>query len=109
MINVENLLEELISAGLPVVSVRDGLPVADYSRPLTNEEQTLAGQIVSAHNPDTKLPVVQGIINTAKSAEGVKLSDLTAAQIKALMACLLWKAGGVDKNTVTVKNLEMWM
>lgn len=44
---------------------------------------------------------------TAASAEGLALTALTAAQVKSLLAVLLWKAGAVDKNGV-VKPLAEW-
>lgn len=49
------------------------------------------------------------ILTTAQSAVGVALTALTQAQIKALMACLLYAAGGVDVKTMTVKPLAEWM
>jgi hypothetical protein len=49
------------------------------------------------------------ILATAQSTVGVKFTDLTAAQIKALMACLLYAAGGVDVKNMTVKPLSEWM
>jgi hypothetical protein len=44
----------------------------------------------------------------AQSAAGVALQDLTTGQIKALMAVLLYKAGGVDPDTMTVRPLSEW-
>ena len=51
----------------------------------------------------------QTILNTAQSAVGVQLTALTAAQVRALMACMLYAAGGVDAQTLTVKPLSEWM
>lgn len=50
----------------------------------------------------------QAIINQAQSAVGVLLTDLTAAQRNALVACLLWKAGALDK-TLKIKPLASWL
>jgi hypothetical protein len=36
------------------------------------------------------------------------LSSLTQAQVRALMALLLYQAGGVDPKTLTVKPLDQW-
>jgi len=53
---------------------------------------------------------VKGQITTlAQSAVGVPLADLTQAQIKALMACLLFNAGGVDPATLQVRPLAQWV
>lgn len=49
------------------------------------------------------------IVTLAQSAVGVRLQDLTPAQIKALMACLLYKAGGVDPSTLQVRPLGQWV
>ena len=49
----------------------------------------------------------QQIKALAQSAVGVMLNDLTQAQIKALLAVLLWKAGGVE-NDMTVAPLGKW-
>jgi hypothetical protein len=49
------------------------------------------------------------IITTAQGAVGVTLANLTAAQIKALLACLLYQAGGVDIKTMQVKPLGEWL
>jgi hypothetical protein len=49
------------------------------------------------------------ILALAQSAVGVQLSALTAAQIKALTACILYHVGGVDASTMTVKPLTDWL
>jgi len=48
------------------------------------------------------------ILDLAKSAEGIALKDLSQAQIKALIAVLLFEAGGVDLATMTVRSLNDW-
>jgi hypothetical protein len=48
------------------------------------------------------------IIALAQSAVGVSLSALTAPQVRALTALLLWKAGGV-KADATVRPLAEWL
>ena len=47
---------ELENAGLPVVSVRTGEPIADYSRELTAEEQATASAVIAAHDPNGHMP-----------------------------------------------------
>lgn len=49
------------------------------------------------------------ILTMAQTAVGVTLANLTQAQIKALMAILLYQAGGVDIKTMTVKPLSEWV
>ena len=50
----------------------------------------------------------QHVINLAQSAVGVAIDNLTAAQIKALFAVILWKAGALDKNGI-VQPLATWV
>ena len=47
------------------------------------------------------------IVTTARSAVGVILNDLSQAQTRALLAVILWKAGGVAPD-MTVKPLKDW-
>jgi hypothetical protein len=48
------------------------------------------------------------IRNTAQSAVGVALEDLTQAQIQALLAVVLWQAGGVTPDG-KVAPLSAWV
>lgn len=67
--------------------------------------------IIAAHvdsDPTEDQKIRSMIVQTATSAVGVKLTDLTLAQIKALIACMLYKAGGVDE-TGTVRPLREWL
>lgn len=52
---------------------------------------------------------LQAIKNIAQSSVGVQLSNLTAAQVKSLMAILLFKAGGVEFSDLTVRSLNEWV
>lgn len=75
---------------------------------LQDQSQILA--IATAHDPTTKAPrqiVLDNIRATAQSAEGLLLTDLTAAQVKALLAALLYRAGAVA-NDGRVKPLAEW-
>lgn len=47
------------------------------------------------------------VVSLAQSAAGVLLTDLTAAQTRALLAVLLWKAGAI-KPDGTVRPLGEW-
>ncbi len=48
------------------------------------------------------------VLQTAQSAVGVNIVDLTAAQIKALVACLLYDAGALNASGV-VQPLAGWL
>ncbi len=50
----------------------------------------------------------QQVVSTAQSAVGVGITALTAAQVRALVAILLWKAGAI-KADGTVKALTEWV
>lgn len=66
--------------------------------------------IISSHNPadPTKVERLRAsIVQIAQSTVGIRLQDLTAAQIKALMVCVLYKAGGFDPLTGTVPPMKM--
>lgn len=56
---------------------------------------------------DAAATLKAAILTTARGAEGKLLNALSAAEVRALMAILLWKAGGVAENA-TVKPLESW-
>ena len=73
-INVLKLHQELAAAGLPVVSVRIGSPIADFERELTDEEVKLAEQVYQAHDPSE--PIQATIEDQIKKIE---------EQLKALM------------------------
>lgn len=52
--------------------------------------------------------LLQTIRQVARSAEGVLVTDLTAAQQRALFAVWLWERGGLA-NDGTVKPLGQWV
>ena len=106
------LAVELQAAGLTVPALtQQGDDLMTY---------TLQGQIVDlppaaqpvidAHVPTAILDAQQlrqQIVNQAQSAAGVSLDALTATQRNALVAVLLWKAGGVTPQ-MTVRALGQW-
>lgn len=117
-INNEKLSEDLIAAlgatfmGLAVKTRNETstLTVRVDDRAKTSEENRVR-DIVAAHTPDaksTRQANLANILNTAKGAEGMALVDLSAGQIKALLAVLLYKAGGVNDDG-TVKALSQWV
>lgn len=77
----------------------------------SDEAIATAQGMVRAHDPTSKTPEQQVLANlreTAASAAGVALADLTAGQRNALMAVLLWKAGAIDKDG-TIRPLADWV
>lgn len=50
----------------------------------------------------------QQVLTLAQSAVGVRIDQLTAAQVRALQAILLWKEGALDKDGV-VRPLAEWV
>jgi hypothetical protein len=74
-------------------------------------EEDLVREIVGAHKGDeksTRQTMVENIKTVAQSAVGLPLTDLSAPQVKALLACLLYHAGGV-KDDGTVRPLGEWI
>ncbi len=51
--NVGLLTDELLEAGLPIVSANSDGRI-DYSRDLTPEEQATADAVIAAHDPDKR-------------------------------------------------------
>ena len=73
-------------------------------------DEAAARAIVAAHDAAQQSAgqqLLSSIKATAQSAEGVALNDLTQAQIKALVAVLLWRVGAVA-NDATVRALNEW-
>lgn len=73
-------------------------------------EMATAQGLARSHDPNSKTPeqqVLDNVRSTAASAAGVALADLTAGQRNALMAVLLWKAGGIAPDG-TIRPLSEW-
>lgn len=73
--NPEKLHQELERAGLPVVSV-DIFANAEFSRPLSEQEQQTAKQIIQNHDPD---PSPEERCRAAYLAAGITPEALIAA------------------------------
>lgn len=108
------LFEKLIAAGLPIGSATEdgaisGLPGVS----MTDAQQAQFATIIHEHfNPTgyaAATTAKNAILAMAQTAVGVTLANLTAAQIKSLMAILLYKEGGVDIKTMAVKPLSEWV
>lgn len=98
-LNTTTLVLKLQAAGIPVVSVYgDGR--YDLAPDATDQQRTLAAQIVAAYDQkaeDAKGAALrQALITQAQSAVGVRVDQLSAAQQKAMVAILLWNAGGLN-------------
>ena len=87
----------------PVVTL-DGLNITlDFAEALAVHEEN---DITAYFSAEQDLPTVEGRIandglrdavkTLAQSTAGVALNDLTALQIKVLVAILLWQAGAID-------------
>lgn len=98
MIDVAALHDELIAAGLPVISVNSDGRV-DYSRALTAAELTTAKAIIAAHDPTKRERDERTARETAKTyRDGLNAylnltnptQAQTAAALKAVIRVLFW-------------------
>jgi hypothetical protein len=70
-----------------------------------------AEQLILAANEQARADAAalrQQVITIAQSAVGTRVDLLTAAQVRALIAVLLWKGGALDKSGV-VRPLAEWL
>lgn len=98
MINVSLLTDELLEAGLPLVSLNsDGR--FDYSRALTPAEQQTAATVIAAHDPAKRTRGEATALDQAKVAAAnlklyLDLPNPTGAQtvttLKLLIRVVLW-------------------
>lgn len=116
------LREELLQA-FPEWAAGEGMPglrllefyqeeAGAYATIPDGSDTALFAAVVDAHDPSRQTEGEQfrsRIVTIAQSAVGIRLQDLTAAQIKSLMACLLYAAGGIDPETMTVRPLGEWL
>jgi len=107
MFNTLKLHEELTLANIPIFGC-DATGKIDFRPEATPQQIADADVIKAAHNPLTPSTLVQNIIDTAQSAAGKLLSDLTTAERNALLACMLYKAGGVGLDG-RVKPIGQWL
>jgi len=71
------------------------------------DQQTQTTAITADQNLSTT--ALNSIKTTAQSAVGVQLQNLTAAQVRSLLAIILFKSGAVDRATLTIKPLNQWV
>lgn len=88
--------------------------IASWNRaePQPNDAQidaAIAAAKAAAQQAETDaVALKQAVQNLAQSAVGVVIDQLTAAQRNALIACLLWKAGAIDKD-MKIRPLAQWL
>lgn len=114
-LNIEKLDEDLRAAVPPFVGLSQGKTktavTLHFEESVTDTELTTAQGILAAHNPaelTTAQTTIANIKTVAQSTEGLLLTDLTAAQVKSLLAVLLWRAGAVEADG-TVRPLGQWV
>lgn len=98
--NPEQLVEELIAAGLPAIGA-DSAGNVQYSRVLTEAEQTTAAQVIAAHNPETgtaRRRAIAAAIQLAQTVNGVDVTALAAAQVRNLTILLAAANGWIVRN-----------
>lgn len=89
-------------------------PSAPSTRPTDAEVLTAANELENdeIEEQNNRNTTVQQVQNIAQSAVGVRIQDLTATQLQALLAILLWKerALEVENGTdVIVRPLNEWV
>jgi hypothetical protein len=106
-------------AAVPTVVYLDGavrsMPASAWPAPLPTDptpaeiQAALAARQAAAQQAQSDaLALRQRIVALAQSAVGVSIDALTAGQRNALIACMLYKAGGIDKDGV-VRPLGQWL
>jgi hypothetical protein len=112
--NMGKLDEELRSGlGEALIGVSSGggqvwVILAEAATPV-HQDQALA--IANAHDAAQRTAsqnTFENVKTGARSAEGIALSDLTAGQVKALLAVILYRAGGVSTDG-KVRPLNEWV
>jgi len=68
-------------------------------------------ELIDAHDPKRltrREHIRQMVLNAASGAAGKNVKSLTTAEQRALLACLLFRAGAIDENGI-VQPLEDWI
>ena len=76
-----------------------------------DSDQAVVQAVIDAHDPTLSTrdeTAVSQIRTLAQSAVGVRLQDLTATQVKALLAVLLYKNGAINPADLTIRPLKDW-
>jgi hypothetical protein len=83
-------------------------PLPTDPTPAEIQAALAARQAAAQQAQSDALALRQRIVTLAQSAVGVSIDALTAGQRNALLACMLYKAGGIDKDGV-VRPLNTWL
>jgi len=109
-----DLLDQELKTALTIaclgVTGRKGIHWAILADDAPAGSDVTAKSIATAHNAAALTPeqtLRETIKTTAQSAVGVAYDALTAAQVRALFAKMLWEAGALN-NDGTVKPLGQW-
>ena len=109
---MRELIAEYVAAGFRQFSSREN----EFITVEDSNDTAAVTAVYNAHDPAKYDAITaqaatarNAILTTAQTAVGVTLANLTQAQIKALLACMLYAAGGVDAATLTVKPLNEWV
>jgi hypothetical protein len=100
-------------AGYVIQDDGNGPYIAQWGLPDPQPTETELAAAIVAYDAaqaqrDTEAAALrQQIITLAQSAVGVRIDNLTAAQVRALVAILLWKGGALDKDG-NVRPLGQW-
>lgn len=80
------------------------------SEPTAQESAAAIAALAAAKEADrlSAIALRNRVLGVAQTAVGIQLDALTPAQVRALMACLLWKAGGLTASGA-VKPLDQWL
>lgn len=73
-------------------------------------DETAIQAVIDAHDPAAPSEADQlreTVVAIAQSAAGVPINDLTTVQIKALLAVVIWRVGGIAPD-MTIRPLNDW-
>lgn len=90
---------------------KDGRIILIFTQTATQADINTAIQIAETWDFDTKTDeeqAIHDIVVVAQSAVGVGYADLTLAQLKALLAVLLYESGGIGAGGVVLP-LARWV
>ena len=111
MIKPSDLHQALLNAGIPIDGVSSAGRI-DFKPEATQQQRDEAATILASYDQATvdqqRTNLRNQVLSVAGSAEGVLITDLTNVQVRALVACLLWKNGALT-NDGHIKPLSEWV
>lgn len=69
-------------------------------------------QVIAAHDAQAqsgRSKLRAAIVQRVQSTVGIRVDQLDAAQLKALVIALLWNAGAIDPDTLAINQLDDWI